>query len=53
MTAARLACEVSRPMLVLKPNGMEIDRIVGYLPPVEFVTRLSMRCRESGRWRIC
>jgi TolA-binding protein len=40
MTAARFGVRSFPTVLVLKPNGMEIDRIVGYLPPVEFVTAI-------------
>jgi TolA-binding protein len=40
MTAARFGVRSFPTILVLKPNGMEIDRIVGYLPPVDFVTAI-------------
>jgi TolA-binding protein len=40
MTAARFGVRSFPTVLMLKPNGMEIDRIVGYLPPVEFVTAI-------------
>jgi TolA-binding protein len=40
MTAARFGVRSFPTVLMLKPNGMEIDRIVGYLPPDEFVTAI-------------
>jgi tetratricopeptide (TPR) repeat protein len=38
MAAARFGVRSFPTVLILKPNGLEIDRIVGYLPPVEFVS---------------
>jgi TolA-binding protein len=40
MTAARFGVRSFPTVLMLKPNGVEIDRFVGYLPPVEFVTAI-------------
>lgn len=40
MTAAQYGARSYPTTMVLKPNGMEIDRIVGYLPPVDFVTAI-------------
>jgi tetratricopeptide (TPR) repeat protein len=37
ITAARYGVRSYPTILVLKPNGVEIDRLVGYYPPVEFV----------------
>jgi TolA-binding protein len=37
MTAARFGVRSFPTILVLRPNGIEVDRIVGFLPPEEFV----------------
>jgi tetratricopeptide (TPR) repeat protein len=38
ITAARYGVRSYPTTVILKPNGVEIDRLVGYYPPVEFVT---------------
>lgn len=40
MTAARFGVRSFPTVLMLKPNGVEIDRFVGFLPPAEFVTAI-------------
>jgi tetratricopeptide (TPR) repeat protein len=40
MTAARYGVKSYPTVAILKPNGSEIDRIVGYYPPTEFVTAI-------------
>jgi TolA-binding protein len=40
MTAARFGVRSFPTVQMLKSNGMEIDRIVGFLPPEEFVTAI-------------
>ncbi|MCC6962847.1 MAG: tetratricopeptide repeat protein [candidate division Zixibacteria bacterium] len=38
ITAARYGVRSYPTTLILKPNGIEIDRLIGYYPPEDFVT---------------